>query len=164
MSGRAVGRELAGTERLEASGLGPQPAYSSADRNLKATAQIAGELEALKGDELRERTRRMRDLLAAASRQQQAESELPQQSGYRPATTAGRRPDRSKRRQAQASSPHGSRARDCRSPPAARSRRDEPTVNSRREEHPRANKPAVSERLGPRLIAEDDARHRIEQL
>ena len=68
VSGRAVGRELAGTERPEASGLGPQPAYSSADRNLKAATQIAGELEALEGDELRERTRRMRDLLAAASR------------------------------------------------------------------------------------------------
>ena len=76
ISGRAVGRELAGTEQPAMSGLSPQPAYSSADRNLRAAAHIAGELETLEGDELRERTRRMRDLLAAASRQQ-AETELP---------------------------------------------------------------------------------------
>ena len=41
---------------------------------------------------------------------------------------------------------------------------DEPAVSSRREERPRATKPAVSECLGPRLIAENDARHRIERL
>ena len=38
ISGRAVGRELAGTEQPAASGLGPQPTYSSADRNLRAAA------------------------------------------------------------------------------------------------------------------------------
>ena len=76
ISGRAVGHELAGTERLAASGFGPQPAYSSADKNLRVAAQIAGEMETLECDELRERTRRMRELLAVASRQQE-ETELP---------------------------------------------------------------------------------------
>ena len=52
ISGRAVGHELVGTERPAASGLGPQPAYSSADRNLRAVMQIASELETLEGDEL----------------------------------------------------------------------------------------------------------------
>ena len=41
---------------------------------------------------------------------------------------------------------------------------DEPAVSSRREERPRATKPAVSERLGPHLIAENNARHRVEWL
>ena len=75
ISGRAVGRELMGTEKPAASGLDPQPAYSSADRNLRAAAHIAGELETLEGDERRERTCQMRDVLAVASRQQ-AETEL----------------------------------------------------------------------------------------
>ena len=45
-----------------ASGLVPQPAYSSADRNLRVAEQIAGELETLEGDELRERMCRMEHL------------------------------------------------------------------------------------------------------
>ena len=78
VSGRAVGKELAGNEQPAASGLIPQPAYSSAGRNLRAAEQIARELENLEGDELKERTRQMRELLAAANQQQRAATEPPQ--------------------------------------------------------------------------------------
>ena len=40
---------------------------------------------------------------------------------------------------------------------------DEPAVSSRREERPMSASPAVCERLGPHMIAENDARHRIER-
>jgi len=72
--------------------------------------QIAGELETHEGDELRERERRMRELLAAASRQQ-AENELYQHSGLHSATEANQGPDGAPWQQTVAPSPHKRRAR-----------------------------------------------------
>ena len=91
VAGRAVGRELARPEPPAASGHIPQPVYSSPGGNLRASEQIAGELETLEGDELRERTRRMRELLAAANRQQAATKPPPRPEGSKSAQhpTAG---------------------------------------------------------------------------
>ena len=45
-------------------------------------------------------------------------------------------------------------------------RAEEPAVNSKRNDQPRQSeaRPAISNRLGPRQIGENDARHRIELL
>src|SRR3954467_13301754 len=75
--GREVGRELGGDQQPVASTvLAPQIAYSTLVKNLRAAKQIEKELENLEGEELRERTRRMRDLLTAASQQQRVATEL----------------------------------------------------------------------------------------
>ena len=92
--GRAEGQEPVWTMHPAVSSDGSRPAYSSVERTLRAAMQIAGGLEALEGDELHERERRMRELLVAAGRQQ-SELELPQQSERHPATEAGRSPDAS---------------------------------------------------------------------
>src|SRR3954468_21537151 len=173
--GREVGRELGGDQQPAASTvLAPPIAYSTPVKNLRAAEQIARELENLEGEELRERTRRMRDLLTAASQQQRVATELqgPTASGSARAT-AGANPTNApgRQQQRQTSSPHGSaqrvRAESRKNQGAAGgSRREEPAVNSRRPEPPAAAsvRPAVSLRLGPREIGENDARHRIEQL
>src|ERR1043165_3285107 len=172
---REVGRELAGTQQPAASTLlAPQIVYSTPVKNLRAAEQIAKELENLEGEELRERTRRMRDLLTASSQQQRVATELqgPGASGSARAT-AGANPTNApgRQQQKQASSPHGSaqraRAESRKNQGAAGgSRREEPAVNSKKQDPPAAAsvRPAVSLRLGPRAIGEDDARHRIEQL
>ena len=41
---------------------------------------------------------------------------------------------------------------------------EEHVVNSRREEQPAPARPIIRQQLGPRMIAENDARHRIERL
>src|SRR3954464_1685493 len=116
----------------------------------------------------------MRDLLTAASQQQRAATELqgPVASGSARAT-AGVNPTNApgRQQQRQASSPHGSvqraRAESRKNQGAAGgSQRDEPAVNSMQQEQPAAAsvRPAMSLRLGPRAIGENDARHRIEQL
>src|SRR3954469_10438616 len=92
--GREVGRELEGEQQPVASTiLAPPIAYSTPVKNLRAAEQIARELENLEGEEMRERTRRMRDLLTAASQQQRAATELqgPGASGSARAT-AGANP------------------------------------------------------------------------
>src|SRR4051812_16115078 len=76
-AGREVGRELGGAQQPAASTvLAPQIAYSTHVKNMRMAEQIATELEHLEGEELQERTRRIRDLLTAASQQQRAATEL----------------------------------------------------------------------------------------
>ena len=66
--GREVGRELGGAQQPAASTvLEPQIAYSTPVKNMRAAEQIATELEHLEGEELRERTRQMHDLLTTES-------------------------------------------------------------------------------------------------
>src|SRR4051812_39308796 len=169
-AGREVGRELEGAQQPAVSTvLVPQIAYDTPMKNMRVAEQIATELEHLEGEELRERTRRMRDLLTAASQQQRAATELQGLVASRSArATAGANPMNAPGRQQkkQASSPHGSAQRSRKNQGAAGgSRRDEPTVNNRQQEQPTAStRPTMSQRLGPRTIGENDARHRIEQL
>ena len=67
-AGREVGRELGGAQQPVTSiVLAPQIAYNTPVKNMRAAEQIANGLEHLEGEELRERTRRMRDLLTAVS-------------------------------------------------------------------------------------------------
>src|SRR4051812_18706394 len=54
-----------------------RPMYSTPDKNLRAAEQIAIDLEDLEGDERRQQTRRMRELLAAAKEQQLVAMENP---------------------------------------------------------------------------------------
>src|SRR3954465_12706722 len=76
-AGREVGRELGGAQQPTVSTvLAPQIAYSTPVKNMRAAEQITTELEHLEGEELRERTRRMRDLLTATSQQQRVATEL----------------------------------------------------------------------------------------
>src|SRR3954464_1723973 len=92
--GREVGRELGGDQQpVVSTVLSPPIAYSTPVKNLRAAEQIARDLENLEGEELRERTRRMRDLLTAASQQQRGATELqgPAASGSARAT-AGANP------------------------------------------------------------------------
>src|SRR4051812_7785408 len=53
------------------------PAYSTPDKNPRAAEQIAMELEDLEGDERRQQTCRMHELLTAAKEQQLAAMENP---------------------------------------------------------------------------------------
>src|SRR3954468_5571168 len=90
--GREVGGELGGDQQPVASTvLAPPIAYSTPVKNLRAAEQIARELENLEGEDLRERTRRMCDLLTAASQQQRVATELqgPTASGSARATAGG---------------------------------------------------------------------------
>src|ERR1043165_8568423 len=80
--GRAVHQQLSGQEQparptrpAQAAQPGQSaflqlPTYSTPDKNIKAAEQIALELEDLEGEERRQQTRRMRELLAAANEQQ----------------------------------------------------------------------------------------------
>src|SRR4051812_19452231 len=101
--GREVGRELGGDQQPVASTvLAPPIAYSTPVKNLRAAEQIARELENLEGEELRERTRRMRDLLTAASQQQRAATELQGPAASRSArATAGGKPTKAPGREQQ---------------------------------------------------------------
>src|SRR4051812_6831549 len=91
---REVGRELGRAQQQAVSTvLVPQIAYSTPVKNMRAAEQIATELEHLEGEEMRERTRRMRDLLTAASQQQRAATELQGPAASRSARgTAGGKP------------------------------------------------------------------------
>src|SRR3954467_6931315 len=144
-AGREVGRELGGAQHPAVYVvLAPPIAYSTPVKNPRAAEQIARELENLEGEELRERTRRMRDLLTAASQQQRVATELqgPAASGSARAT-AGANPTNApgRQQQRQASSPHGSaqraRAESRKNQGAVGgSRREEPAVNRRQLEPP----------------------------
>src|SRR4051812_21851962 len=73
---REVGRELGGAQQPGATTIiAPQISYSSPVKNMRAAEKITTELEDLEGEELRERMRRMRDLLAVANQQQKAATE-----------------------------------------------------------------------------------------
>src|SRR3954465_1629006 len=114
----------------------------------------------------------MRDLLAAAKDQQQTALDNPNarpevsRRTARPIPEANQRPNASLQNRQQGQSRHESRVRSNRDPPAASRRAEEPAVSSRRNDQPRQSevRPAVSSRLGPRQIGENDARHRIELL
>src|ERR1041385_1742520 len=85
----------------------------------------------------------------------------------RPIPEASQRPNASHQNTHQpAPSRHESRVRRNRPPPAASRRVEEPAVNSRRNDMPQqsAARPAISDRLGPRQIGQNDTRHRIELL
>src|SRR4051812_44389910 len=180
--GRAVHQQLSGQEQ-PARPVQPaqpvqsmfiqMPAYSTPDKNLRAAEQIAMELEDLEGDELRQQTRRMRELLTAAKEQQLAAMEQPavrpemSRGTVRPIPGASQRPIASRQnRQNSAPSRRESNVKSNRTQPAASRRIEEPAVYSRRNDMPQqsAAKPAISARLGPRQIGRDDARHRIELL
>src|ERR1041385_4820444 len=77
------------------------------------------------------------------------------------ATAGANQPNAPPRQERQASSPHSSVHRSRRNQGAAGgSGRDELAVNSRRNEQPAASvRPAISHRLGPRAIADKDAKH-----
>src|SRR4051812_13733666 len=150
-----------------------RPAYSTPDKNLRAAEQIANELEDLEGDEQRQQMRRMRELLAAAKEQQLAAMGEPNarpeasRGTARPIPEASRQPNASRQsRQQPAPSRHDSKVRSNRPPPAASRKIEEPDVYSRRNDMPQqsAARPAISARLGPRQIGQNDARHRIELL
>src|SRR3954470_23397945 len=76
--GRDAGRQLsgegqaAGPGQPAASAFVQRPAYSTPDKNLREAEQIAIEMEDLEGEERRQQTRRMHELLASAKQQQQA--------------------------------------------------------------------------------------------
>src|ERR1043165_2666145 len=119
------------------------PAYSTPDKNLRATEQIAIELEDLEGDERRQQMRRMRELLAAAKEQQLAAQENPgaqpeaSRATVAPIPVAGQRPNASHQNRQPAQSRHESKVNRNRAPPPAMSRRvEEPEVNSRRSDRP----------------------------
>src|ERR1041384_6297664 len=141
VAGREVGRELGGAQQPAASTvLAPQIAYNTRVKNMRAAEQIANELEHLEGEELRERTRRMRDLLTAASQQQRAATELQGRGASRSArATAGANTTNAsgRQQQKQESSPHGSAQRSRKNQGAAGgSRRDQSAVSSRQQEQP----------------------------
>ena len=75
------------------------PTYSTPNKNLRAAEQIAIELEDLEGDERRQQTRRMRELLAAAKEQQLVAMENPiarpeaSRGTVRPIPEASQRPN-----------------------------------------------------------------------
>src|ERR1041384_5670746 len=115
----------------------------------------------------------MRELLAAAKEQQLVAMENPvarpgaSRGTGGPIPEASQRPNASRQnRQQPDPSRHESRVRSNRPPPAASRRVEEPAVNSRRNDMPQqsAPRPAISARLGPRQIGENDARHLIELL
>src|SRR3954467_4250184 len=136
-----------------------RPTYSTPNKNLRATEQIAIELEELEGDEQRQQTRRMRELLAAAKEQQLVAMENPiagpeaSRGTVRLIPEASQRPNASRQNRQQPSpSRHESRVMSNRPPPAASRRVEEPAVYSRRNDMPQqsAARPAISARLGPR--------------
>src|ERR1041384_3374258 len=115
----------------------------------------------------------MRELLAAAKEQQLVAMENPvarpgaSRGTGGPIPEASQRPNASRQnRQQPAPSRHESRVKSNRPPPAASRRIEEPAVNSRRNDQPQqsAGRPAISARLGPCQISQNDARHRIELL
>src|SRR3954469_19814053 len=168
--GRAVHQQLSGQEQ-PARPVQPaqpvqsvflqMPTYSTPDKNLRAAEQIAIELDDLEGDERRQQTRRMRELLAAAKEQQLMAMENPiagpdaSRGTVRPIPEASQRPNASRQNiQQPAPSQHESRVRSNWQPPAASRRVEEPAVYSRRNDMPQqsAARPAISARLGPRQI------------
>src|SRR4051812_36998885 len=177
--GREVGRQLsgagqpAGLAQPVESAFVQRPTYSTPDKNLRAAGQIAIELEDLEGDERRQQTRRMRELLAAAKEQQLAVQENPgaqpeaSRATVAPIPVASHWPNASRQNRQPTQSRYESKVKSNRAPPPAMSRRiEEPAVSSRRNDRPVQSeaRPAISNRLGPRQIGQNDARHRIELL
>src|SRR4051812_3570770 len=113
----------------------------------------------------------MRELLASAKEQQLVAAENPiarleaSKGTVRPIPEASQRPNASRQNRQLAQSRHERRVRSNRAPPPAMSKRaEEPAVNSKRNDRPPQleARPAISNRLGPRQIGQNDARHRIE--
>src|SRR4051812_12833079 len=133
--GREVGRQLSGAgqparpAQPAESAFVQRPTYSMPDKNLRAAEQIAIELEDLEGDERRQRTRRMRELLAAEKEQQLAAQENPgaqpeaSRATVAPIPVASQRPNASRQTKQPAQSRHESRVKSIRAPPPAVSRR-----------------------------------------
>src|ERR1043165_3164929 len=115
----------------------------------------------------------MHELLAAAKEQQLAIQENPgaqpeaSRATVAPIPVASQRPNASRPNRQPAQSRYESKVKSNRAPPPAMSRRmEEPAVSSRRNDRPIQSeaRPATSNRLGPRQIGQNDARHRIELL
>src|SRR3954471_11155637 len=115
----------------------------------------------------------MRELLAAAKEQQLVAQENPvarpeaSSATVVPIPFASQRPNASRQNRQPAQSRHESRVKSNRAPfPVMNRRAEEPVVNSRRNDRPVQSeaRPAISNRLGPRQIGQNDARHRIELL
>src|ERR1043165_3872273 len=119
------------------------PTYSTPDKNLRAAEQIAIELDDLEGDERRQQTRRMRELLAVAKEQQVVAMENPiarpeaSRGTVRPIPEASQRSNASRQnRQQPAPSRHESRVKSNRPPPMISRRIEEPAVNSMHNDQP----------------------------
>src|SRR4051812_40517659 len=115
----------------------------------------------------------MRELLAAAKEQQLVAAENPiarpeaSRGTVRPIPEASQRSNASHQNRQPAQSRHESRVKSNWAPPPAMSKRaEEPAVNSKRNDRPPQSeaRPVISNRLGPRQIGQNDARHRIELL
>src|SRR3954468_4884431 len=115
----------------------------------------------------------MRELLAAAKEQQlvAAENLIARPEASRgtvaPIPVASQRPNASRQNRQPAQSRHESRVKSNRAPPPVMSKRaEEPAVNSKWNDRPLQSeaRPAISNRLGPRQIGQNDARNRIELL
>src|ERR1043165_9643493 len=115
----------------------------------------------------------MHELLAAAKEQQLAAQENPgaqpesSRATVAPIPVASQRPNASRQNRQPAQSRHESRVKSNRAPPPVMSKRaEEPAVNSKRNNRPSQSeaRPAISNRLGPCQIGQNDARHRIELL
>src|SRR3954464_13147934 len=147
--GRAVGQQLSGAEQPARpaqpaeSAFIQTPTYSTPDKNVRAAEQIAIELEDLEGDERRQQTRRMCELLAAAKGQQLVAAENPiarpeaSKGTVAPIPVASQRPNASRQNRQSAQSRHESRVQSNRAPPpVVRRRAEEPAVNSKRNDRP----------------------------
>src|SRR3954462_15681103 len=115
----------------------------------------------------------MRELLAAAKEQQLVAQENPvarpeaSRATVVPIPVASQRPNASRQNRQPAQSRHESRVKSNRAPPPAmRKRAEEPAVSSKRNDRPVQSeaRSAICNRLGPRQIGQNDARHRIELL
>ena len=114
----------------------------------------------------------MRELLAAAKEQQLVAVENPiarpeaSRRTVRPIPETSQHPNASRQNRQQGQSRQESRVKSNRAPPVTSRRMEVPTVSSRRNDRPRQSevRPAISNRLGPRQIGENDATHRIELL
>src|SRR3954468_20882987 len=115
----------------------------------------------------------MRELLTAVKEQQLVAQENPgaqpeaSRGTVAPIPVASQRPNASRQNRQPAQSPQESRVKSNQAPPPAMSRRaEEPAVNSKRNDRPAQSeaRPTISNRLGPRQIGQNDARHHIELL
>ena len=141
--GRAVGQQLSRAEQPvrpaqpAESAFVQRPTYNTPDKNLRAAEQIAIEREDLEGEERRQQTRRMRELLTAAKEQQLVAVDNPiarpeaSIRTARPIPEANQRPDALRQNRQQGQSRHESRVRSNRDPPVVSRRAEEPAVNSK---------------------------------
>ncbi|KAK1670608.1 hypothetical protein QYE76_058767 [Lolium multiflorum] len=180
--GRDLGAEIARDGAPSPTPSAEQPVYNTPDKNMRAAQAAAEELNRLEGEELRRQTKRVTELLNAATKQAADPRYVnaPRASHARGAAGNDREGARDT---AESSSPAPSRHRDSRAThsssrpshqPSGSSRsRPPPSRNHEQDSEPRrqhrpapeasgARQPARS-RLGPR-IEPTDARERLDRL